>query len=339
MDVSVVIPTMNSETTILSALASLMANSLGPKVEVIVVDGGSTDSTLEIVNQYVGSSFFHLKVIRDGGSNAGESRNIGLRTASGKYVIFLDSDDQLMPGALRLLFKEAERHSPDMISFGGYYKTISNPLKAAGWFVRVPPSKQGIIISPSELGLSMFDFSPPSPWLRFYSRTFLSEKGLRFQSLESANDVFFFVTSVAMCKSLLVLERNLVCYTMGEISSTTAKFKENWINPAKAVLEARRFLARDMQNSRQLKRSFWKFAWGQMFFRERSLSPSEFKIFRRALAVTGKNLLGMGLSDIMSTPTLGLRLRFLTLNLRLPRRVLRMIDWSSRKFAKVLGPR
>jgi glycosyltransferase involved in cell wall biosynthesis len=254
-------------------------------------------------------------------------------------VIFLDSDDQLMPGALSLLFKEAERHRTEIISFGGYFRTKFQPPKVASWFIRVPESKQGIVISPSELGLSMFDFSPPSPWLRFYNRSFLLENSLGFQSLESANDVFFFVASVARCKSLLIIKRNLVCYTMGERSSTTAQFKENWINPANAVIEARRFLAREMQNSRQLRRAFWKFAWGQMFSRERSLPPSEFKTFRRKLAVTGENLLGMGLSDITSTPTLGLRLRFLTLNLHLPRRVLRIIDWASKTFVKVLGPR
>jgi hypothetical protein len=121
---------------------------------------------------------------------------------------------------------------------------------------------------------------------------------------------------------------------MGEPSSTSGRFAENWANPAKAVLEARRFLAREMENSRQLRRAFWKFAWGQMFFRERSLSPSEFKIFRSALAVAGENLLGMGLPDIMSIPTLGLRLRFLALNLRLPREVLRKIDRASKTFAK-----
>jgi glycosyltransferase involved in cell wall biosynthesis len=316
-----------------------MASSLGPRVEVVVVDGGSTDSTLDVLQRYVGSSFFRLKVIRDGGSNAGESRNVGLRNASGKYVIFLDSDDQFTPGALRWLFRAAEKNGPDIISFGGYLDSGLQPLRAAPWFIRVPEDKQGVVLRPSELGLAMFEFSPPAPWLRFYNRNFLLENNLQFQSLESANDVFFFVTSVARCKSLLVVKRNLVCYKMGAHSSTTARFEENWANPANAVLEARRFLAGEMKNSRQLQRAFWKFAWGQMFFRERSLSPSEFKIFRRALAVTGKNLLGMGLSDIMSTPTLGLRLRFLTLNLRLPRRVLRMIDWSSRKFAKVLGPR
>jgi hypothetical protein len=76
-----------------------------------------------------------------------------------------------------------------------------------------------------------------------------------------------------------------------------------------------------------------------MFFRERSLSPSEFKIFRRALAVTGENFLEMGFSDIVLTPTLGLRLRFLALNLRLPRRFLRMIDRAAETYVKALDPR
>lgn len=93
---SVIIPTFNSEMYICESIDSVLAQKY-PCIEIIVVDDGSADCTVEIARQKL-HGFARWQVI-ELGSNGGVSaaRNAGLRAASGSWIQFLDSDDILMP--------------------------------------------------------------------------------------------------------------------------------------------------------------------------------------------------------------------------------------------------
>ncbi len=92
---AVVVLTKNSERTIEKCLNSLLEASL-PPTEVIVVDGGSTDNTLKIVNDFKKrvKGRIRVKVLFDGGNGLGYARDIGWRAVSNdvKYVAMVDSD-------------------------------------------------------------------------------------------------------------------------------------------------------------------------------------------------------------------------------------------------------
>jgi len=90
--VSVVIPTYNRADLIQKTLDSVLAQSY-PHIEIIVVDDGSTDDTQQVVAKYNGSIQYIGKV------NGGEAsaRNMGIRSAQGKYIACLDSDDLWQP--------------------------------------------------------------------------------------------------------------------------------------------------------------------------------------------------------------------------------------------------
>jgi glycosyltransferase involved in cell wall biosynthesis len=94
--VSVIIPARNAEATLAAALDSVAAQS-GVEVETIVVDDGSTDETPAVA---AGHSI-KPEFLRSTGSGASAARNLGLAAATGRYVVFLDGDDLLKPGALQ----------------------------------------------------------------------------------------------------------------------------------------------------------------------------------------------------------------------------------------------
>jgi len=93
--VSVVILTKNSAKTLSKCLESINGNRREHKIEVILVDSGSTDDTLKIAKQYRVN-----KILQDEGKGLAYARDIGWRSAEGKYILFLDSDVVLPPDFL-----------------------------------------------------------------------------------------------------------------------------------------------------------------------------------------------------------------------------------------------
>ena len=106
--VSVIIPTWNRAHMIKNALDSVFSQDY-PNLEVIVVDDGSTDAIREALSPYPDVFFFLLS------KHTGQcsARNFGLNEAHGKYIQLLDSDDALLPGAIKKHVEFLEAH-PDI---------------------------------------------------------------------------------------------------------------------------------------------------------------------------------------------------------------------------------
>ena len=97
MPISVVIPVRNAESFIDECLASVVAAT---PAEIIVVDGCSTDRTLEIVGSY------GIRVLSDGGRGVATARMIGVHEASSEFIAFIDADIVLPVGGLAALLAE-----------------------------------------------------------------------------------------------------------------------------------------------------------------------------------------------------------------------------------------
>jgi len=93
--VSVVIPCYNQAHYLGEAIESALAQTYRP-LEIVVVDDGATDSTFEVATAYVG-----VRCVRQANQGLSAARNAGLRASHGDYVVFLDADDRLLPGALQ----------------------------------------------------------------------------------------------------------------------------------------------------------------------------------------------------------------------------------------------
>jgi glycosyltransferase involved in cell wall biosynthesis len=94
--VSVIVPVFNREGMIGDALRSALAQTHG-KVEVIVVDDGSTDGTLEVVRAIAAEDPARMQVLSQSNRGPGAARNLGLSVACGEFIQYLDSDDLLEP--------------------------------------------------------------------------------------------------------------------------------------------------------------------------------------------------------------------------------------------------
>lgn len=106
--VSVIIPCYNSAAHITAAIDSVLAQDY-PNIEVIVVDDGSTDSSIDILRQF-GDKIIVLQQANQGPAAA---RNAGMRIASGQFIAFNDSDDLWLPGKLTAQISYLLQH-PDI---------------------------------------------------------------------------------------------------------------------------------------------------------------------------------------------------------------------------------
>lgn len=103
--ITVIIPSYNSEKTLVRCLDSCLNQTYG-NVDILVINDGSTDSSSSIIERYV-KCYENVNVINKGNEGLVAARKTGLDNAKGEYVFFLDSDDYITPNAIELLISEA----------------------------------------------------------------------------------------------------------------------------------------------------------------------------------------------------------------------------------------
>lgn len=122
-ELSIIIPMYNSQNTIQECINSILKQKTNFKYEVILINDGSTDSTLEVIKQYENNK--NIKVISQDNNGIASARNKGLEIATGKYLMFVDSDDTLECNAIESLLSEAISNNIDIVE-GNYYNVHDN---------------------------------------------------------------------------------------------------------------------------------------------------------------------------------------------------------------------
>ena len=114
-DVSVIIPVYNVEKYLEECLDSVCNQTLA-NIEIICVNDGSTDGSVDILNAYAEKDD-RIKIISQSNQGLGASRNNGLKASSGKYILFLDSDDYIDLTSLEKLVDNIVSNDSDMVLF------------------------------------------------------------------------------------------------------------------------------------------------------------------------------------------------------------------------------
>lgn len=104
IDVSVVVPVYNGADYIGETLESIL-NQDFKSYELVIVDDGSTDNSLEIIKNNLSKSNIQNKVITQENKGVSNARNVGVENSSGKYVIFVDDDDIIASNHISCLFE------------------------------------------------------------------------------------------------------------------------------------------------------------------------------------------------------------------------------------------
>lgn len=111
---SIILTTYNRSHLLQRAINSVLSQSYG-NFELLIINGGSTDTTDHVVHSFQDERIQYL--IQDSNYGVQSSRNLGLDSATGKYLFFLDDDDELTQGALEVIIQQVDNFSFNEVKF------------------------------------------------------------------------------------------------------------------------------------------------------------------------------------------------------------------------------
>lgn len=124
--ISVVIPAYNYALTLPRAVESVLVQLDDAFAELIVIDDGSIDDTPQVIETLLASQPGRFQALRKENGGSASVRNRGIREARGDYLVFLDADDEMAPGALAALMQHIEQHPETRMVIGGHDAILSN---------------------------------------------------------------------------------------------------------------------------------------------------------------------------------------------------------------------
>lgn len=228
IDLSVILPSYNVSKYIRNSIESIISQT-GVSYEIIIVDDGSTDETLSLLNKYYKSNP-NISIIHQENQGSGIARNTGLSKASGKYVYFMDPDDSIAPGMFYEIFKKISllNCNPDMILFG-YYSSYSDSKKIKHHkynldeeFLKNSSSIQKKI---ERYGIEGVIFPV---WNKFLNRKFLKNTGIVFTDQRTGQDALFSLDIFQKVNNLYFIPKEYYHYLAGRSNSAY-----NTKNPSK----------------------------------------------------------------------------------------------------------
>lgn len=187
--VSIIMPSLNVAKYIRQCVESVLNQTLR-EIEVIFVDAGSTDGTLEILEEYVHCDS-RTRLIHSDRKSYGYQINIGFDAAQGEYLGIIETDDYADPEMFQVLYSTAKQHDLDVVKSGFYYyysvgqeRNIPNPIvsKTMSKWIFCPTTD---FRSKREM-VDFFNIKP-TIWSAIYRRAFVYGHHLRLNETPGAS--------------------------------------------------------------------------------------------------------------------------------------------------------
>lgn len=182
--ISVIIPVYNGSRFIHKAIESILEQTY-KKIELILVDDGSTDNSLSVLNTYK-HKYKNIVLISQKNQGAGIARNIGLNKASGEFLMFLDQDDYLEKNALKKLNQSIKDKKYNFVCFGSKFLKKNGHLEAYLKYKEKEILGKDILID-YFLGNSI----KMVVWNKIYRLEFLDSFNIRFDKNSGAEEALF----------------------------------------------------------------------------------------------------------------------------------------------------
>ncbi len=211
--VSVVIAAYNSDKYLRTTLDSVLAQTLR-EIEIICVDDGSSDSTLDIFAEYAKRDR-RIKVFQhvEQTDGAAAARNMGVSQAAGEYLSVLDADDFFEKDMLEKAYERAKATNADVLLYDGWvYDENIMTDKEADFILRKEylPSKE--VFEPEEHAEQLFLMTCGAAWNGLFRRSFIEEQGINFRSFHHADDLGFVYLAYACANTITVMKDKFIHY-------------------------------------------------------------------------------------------------------------------------------
>ena len=240
IDISVIVPAYNRANYINKCIDSVL-HQKDVTTEIIIVDDGSTDNTLDICNQYAGM-YSNIHVLHQANSGMASARNAALDVATGDYITFLDSDDCLAEDSLIRMVTAMKEYGVDAVI--GEYDVVSDQGSVTGRGA-IPDEFKSKIISEKEFwelnSNKSCNYLFTVVWGKLYKKEIW--KDLRFGAgLRFAEDEYLMPGLIERCSRIYLLGEKVYEMTASSGSLTRSSFDNNKLTSPDSKLKTCRFL-------------------------------------------------------------------------------------------------
>lgn len=221
--VSIIIPMYNAETLILKTLHSLKKQTKNC-FEVIIIDDGSTDKSVSVVSNYINQNKdMSIKLYCQANAGPSKARNTGIQRSNTKYIMFVDSDDQVHPDFVEQMLNEIETGEYQLVTCG-----INKKIKGKEVFLKmdaVEIEDENKIANKIEgmLEAQIFNYV----WNKIYLLEIIRENQILFdEKLSMGEDFLFNLDYIKKIRNMKIIPNILYIYEADE-SFLTNKIREN----------------------------------------------------------------------------------------------------------------
>lgn len=238
---SFVVPVYNVEQYLEECLNSICRQTY-TDIEIICVDDGSIDNSLNILQKYaeLDSRIIVLKQCNQGAASA---RNNGLQVAKGEYVLFVDSDDVVEEDLAEKVFNKALAYDADIVIYNADSFSEKTGKKALlNINFRKYRKFQNECFSAQDIPNEILNLFLVPAWNKLIRKDFLKSNNIEFQNIKRSNDLAFTSKALLKANKILLYDKVFIHYRTGMKNSLQANNTKTPLEFFKALLEVKDYM-------------------------------------------------------------------------------------------------
>ncbi|WOC32042.1 MULTISPECIES: glycosyltransferase [Caproicibacterium] len=241
--ISIIVPVYNVGKYVGQCMRTLTHQTISVPYEILAVNDGSTDNSLEVLHQYAAASS-RIRIIDQPNAGVSAARTAGMEAARGEYLCFIDGDDYVAPNYLERLYRACTLNDADIACCYYYWHLVSNDI-----LFEYPFRCRGIYTTEEALNILLRDVLIQSfLWCKMYRKELFTRSGVKFphmcfEDLAVLHEVF------AVANRVAVIDEPLYFYNM-HCDSTLGKMNPGKVNDyVRAIAMVRAALEKSGQYS------------------------------------------------------------------------------------------
>lgn len=222
--VSIILPCFNVENFITRTYQSIKSQTISSWEAIFVDDGSNDNTTNELIR--IQNKDKRIKIIQQKNAGSGAARNRGAEAAKGKFLYFMDPDDELKKNTLEILVNTAEKTDSEL-TICGYQEidVINKNTKEFGIAnILTTKTNEGV----KEIYSRLMDnriFNPP--WNKLFLTKFWKKHNLEFPKVKKGQDALLNMIAFKHLERMTVIPDKLYCYYIGRVGSAQTTLSDN----------------------------------------------------------------------------------------------------------------
>ena len=224
--VSIIIPIFNAGNLLYKCLDSVVNQSL-KEIEIVCVDDGSSDNSLEILEKYAKKDS-RFKVFHQENQGVGTARNNAINQSEGEFIVFLDADDWIEHDMCKRLYAHSTQLNSDLVIFDALEHTADNKIDKVSYFSRNEFDKdyKSFVFDYKFIKNKLLVSSLGAIWSKFYKSSFIKNNDIRFSKHKIYNDIEFNLESILLADNISYVPEQFYHYMRLGQPSLQTSFRE-----------------------------------------------------------------------------------------------------------------